>query len=196
MKTMMFSDYYWRDLSGYRITEHAKEGIMEKNMRMIGMKMCILMGFTMSVILSLVGTATSGHFTVPSWLISFGISLVISLVIGFVVPVNKLGDMACRKCKAEPRSLKGNLISSLVSNLIYTPIITILMVTVMVGNAAKHAPKGAVPPVTKILPGSLLISLVVGYVVIVIAQPLYLKLLLKNVPMGERGKNRDQAPEK
>lgn len=153
---------------------------MEKNMRAVGIKMNILMGFSMSVILSLVGTLTGGHFSVPSWLVSFGISLIISLAIGFLVPVKKLGDMACKKCNVEEKSFKGNLVSSVISDLIYTPIITIIMVVIMLNNAAKHAPAGAVPPVGRVLPGSLLICLIVGYIVIVILQPLFLKMLLKN----------------
>lgn len=152
---------------------------MEQKMRMVGIKMNILMGVTMSLILSLIGTLTGGHFSVPSWLVSFGISLVISLVIGFAIPIKKLGDGACKKCKVSPESLKGNLISGLISDLIYTPVITIIMVVVMLSNAAKHAPAGAVPPVSRVLPGSLAICFIVGYIVIIIIQPLYLKMLLK-----------------
>lgn len=152
---------------------------MEQNMRKIGMCMNLLMGVSMSLVLSFVGTMTSGHFAIPMWLMSFGISFVISLVIGFAVPIKKLGDMACTKCKVNPESFKGNLVSSLVSDLIYTPIITIIMVVTMLTNAAKHAPAGSVPPVGRVLPGSLIISLVVGYVVIAILQPLFLKMLIK-----------------
>lgn len=152
---------------------------MDKKMRMIGIKMNILMGLTMSIILSFVGTMLGGHFTIPSWLVSFGVSLVISLIIGFVVPIKKLGDAFCSKCKVNPQSFKGNLLSALLSDIIYTPIITIIMVVVMLGNAAKHAPAGAVPPVSKVLPGSLVVCLVVGYVVIALVQPIFLKLLLK-----------------
>ena len=152
---------------------------MEKNMRVVGIKMNILMGFTMSIILSLVGTLTSGHFSVPSWIISFVVSLVISLIIGFLVPIKKLGDMVCNKLNVKPESMKGNLVSGIVSNLIYTPLITIIMVTVMLGNAAKHAPAGAVPPVSRVLPGSLAVTLIIGYIVIIIVQPIYLKMLLK-----------------
>lgn len=152
---------------------------MDKNMRAVGMKMNVLMGVTMSIILSLVGTFTGGHFTVPSWIVSFAISLVISLIIGFLVPIKKLGDMVCNKCKVIPESLKGNLLSGLVSDLIYTPIITIIMVTVMLNSAAKHAPAGAVPPVARVLPGSLITTLIVGYIVIIIVQPIFLKMLIK-----------------
>lgn len=153
---------------------------MEQNMRKIGMCMNFLMGISMSFVLSLVGTLLGGHFTVPSWLISFGISFVISMVIGFIVPIKKLGDMLCNKCSVNPNSFKGNLLSGIVSDIIYTPIITIIMVVTMLGMAAKHAPEGVVPPVGRVLPMSLVVCLLVGYVVIVILQPLFLKALLKN----------------
>lgn len=153
---------------------------MDKNMRSIGIKMNILMGVSMSFVLSLVGTLTGGHFSIPSWIVSFAISLLISLLIGFVVPIKKVGDLLCVKCKVEPASMKGNLVSGIASDLIYTPIITIIMVVFMLSNVAKHAPEGAVPPVGRVLPGSLAICLIVGYVVIIILQPLFLKMLLKN----------------
>lgn len=148
-------------------------------MKKVGMLMNICMGFSMSFLLSLVGTLMGGHFTIPSWLVSFVISTVISLVIGFLVPIKKLGDMLCAKCKTDARSFKGTLLSAIVSDLIYTPIITVIMVVTMLGNAAKHAPAGAVPPVSKVLPGSLAVCLLVGYMAIVILQPLFIKALMK-----------------
>ena len=158
---------------------------MEKNMRLVGIKMNILMGVSMSFILSLVGTVTGGHFSAVSWGVSFMISLVISLVIGFVVPIKKVGDMACKKCKVVPESMKGSLISGFISDLIYTPLITVIMVIVMLKNAAKHAPAGAVPPVARVLPGSLVVCFAVGYIVIIIIQPLFLKMLMKKKPVCE-----------
>lgn len=150
------------------------------NMRAIGIKMNFMMGLSMSILLSLVGTLLGGHFTVPSWLFSLGISFVISIVIGFAVPIKKLGDGLCEKCKTNPMSFKGTLISAIVSDLIYTPIITIVMVVLMLNLAAKHAPAGAVPPVSKVLPMSLVVCLIVGYIAIIIFQPLFMKMLLKN----------------
>lgn len=153
---------------------------MNNNMRSIGIKMNILMGVTMSFILSLVGTCSGGHFTLISWIVSFFISLVISLVIGFAIPIKKLGDSFCALFKVKPESMKGNLLSGIVSDIIYTPIITIIMVSIMLTNAAKHAPAGAVPPISRVLPGSICLCLVVGYIVIIIVQPLFLKMLIKS----------------
>lgn len=150
---------------------------------MIGMT--FLMGFTMSICLSLLGTLTSGHFSVPSFLISFGISFALSLMIGFSVPVKPLGDKICEKWKVNPRSFKGTAVSALVSDLIYSPFITIVMEVVMLKNAAEHAPEGAVPPIGKVLPGSLLLCLAVAYVVIMITQPLFVRLLMRGMKVGD-----------
>lgn len=163
-------------------------------MKKIMMMMSILMGFSMSLVLSLLGVAGSGHFSVPSWMVSFGISFLISLLIGFAVPVKKVCDAACNKCGIIPESFKGNLMSSVVSDLIYTPVITIAMVVMMVGGAAKKAiaagaPADRIPSVAHALVPSLIMSLVVGYFVILILQPLFLKLLLKNAPKGKPGEN-------
>ena len=155
---------------------------MNKEMRAIGIKMNIMMGLTMSFVLSLVGTLLGGHFSIPSWLISFGVSLVISLIIGFIVPIKKVSDIFCNKCNTKPESGKGNLLSAFISDVIYTPIITIIMVSVMLTNAAKHAPAGAaVPTVGQALPGSLIVCFIVGYVVIAVVQPIYIKKLTRNI---------------
>lgn len=152
---------------------------MEKKMFAHRVKMNLCMGFTMSFILSLVGNLTSGHFTVPAWLQSAIVSFVISVVIGFLVPIKVLSEKACHLCKVELRSMKGNLVGAAVSNLVYTPILTILMVVMGLRTAAKHAPAGVVPPVMKVLPRSMIVSLVVGYIVILIVHPLFIRLLIK-----------------
>jgi len=150
-----------------------------KKMRKIRIKMNILMGVSMSFILSLVGSLSGGHFALPSWILSFAISAVLALLIGFVVPIKKLCDGFCKKCNANPQSIKGNLLGALVSNIIYTPVLTIVMVSIMVSIAAAHAPAGAAPSIGQVLPGSLIICLIAGYICIIVLQPLFLKLLLK-----------------
>ena len=55
-------------------------------------KMSLLMGITMSFVLSLIGNLSSGMFTVPGFLKSFCISFLISLIIGFIIPIKKISD--------------------------------------------------------------------------------------------------------
>lgn len=153
------------------------------NMRKIGRQMSICMGVTMSLVLSLVGTVVGGHFTILSWGISFAISLVISLILGFLVPMKRVSDAACNACKINPQSLPGNLFSALISDLIYTPLITIVMVVIMVGNARKQleamgVPMETWPKIGQALVPSLIICFIVGYIVIAIVQPLFLKLIM------------------
>ena len=101
----------------------------------IGIFMSLLMGFTLSLVMSLVGTLTSGHFTVGSWLISFGISFVISMIIGLIVPMPKLEAAACAKFRLKPHTFPANALSALISNTIYTPLMSVVMVLIMVGSA-------------------------------------------------------------
>lgn len=111
--------------------------VMNNTMKKMGLSMSVLMGLTMSFILSLVGTLGSGHFTVPGWLRSFVISLVISLVIGFVIPMKQVSDAACSKAGISVNTTKGRLFSALISDLIYTPLITVIMVSVAITGAGK-----------------------------------------------------------
>lgn len=171
-------------------------------MKKIMALMTILMGFTMSLVLSLVGTLVGGHFSIQSWLLSFGISFVLSLVIGFSVPVKKLGDKFCAKCKTIPESPKGNFLSAVISNLIYTPILTIVMTCTMVGIATKQLPDMAqrINIMVHACIPSLIVCLIVGYVAIVLFQPLFVKLLIgKNgrpVVRASSGENSNQNEQK
>ncbi len=110
---------------------------MDKTMRKMGLSMSMLMGLTMSFVLSLVGTLGSGHFTVPGWIRSFVVSLVISLILGFIVPMKKVSDAACAKLNLPLRTMKARLLSALISDLIYTPLITVIMVSIAVMGAGK-----------------------------------------------------------
>lgn len=151
--------------------------------------MNLLMGFSMSLILSLVGTLLGGHFTVVSWLISFGISFIISLIIGFIVPIKLVCDKACSGVKINPQSFGGNLFSSFISDLIYTPIITVAMVSIMVTIAKKQLALQGIthggPSIPQVLIPSLIVCLIVGFIVIALLQPLFIKLLTKNMKKPE-----------
>ncbi len=105
-------------------------------MKKKGMIISVLMGFVMSLSLSLTGNLLSGHFTIGGFLLSFAVSFVISLIIGFLVPMKPLGDKACRKCNIQPETFKANLLTSLISDLIYTPLMTLLMVLLMTNLSA------------------------------------------------------------
>lgn len=145
-------------------------------MKKVGLQMGVLMGISLSLCLSLFGTLHAGHFTVPAFLLSFLISAVISIIIGLLVPMPKLEQSFCAKLGIDHRTLGGNAVTSLLSDLIYTPVITLAQ-TIFGYMQMKRA--GGSAPYLGMFLGALILSLLIGYVIIFILKPLYLKLVLK-----------------
>lgn len=146
--------------------------------------MSVLMGTSISFCLSMVGQLASGHFTFPAFLISFLVSLVVSLIIGFVVPMKPLSDALGKKFGLKPQSFGSRCFDALISDLIYTPIITLLLVVMAYKQAVSH---GAQIPFAPMLVKSMLLSLFVGYVLILLLMPIFLKQVMKRHGL-------DQAP--
>lgn len=151
---------------------------MEKEMRRAGQKMSLYMGVTLSFILSLVGTLSSGHFTVPGWLLSFVCSTIIALMIGFVVPMGKIGRDLTEKLNLDPESVPAKLLKALVSDLIYTPLITLAMVYMAYRQASAQ---GAPVNFWAMFLPSLLLSLVVAYFCIYFIEPIFLKKVMRDM---------------
>ena len=112
---------------------------MEEQMRKIGRQMAIRMGILMSLCLSLVGTLTSGHFTVPGFIISFVLSSILSLIIGFVIPIGKVTSGLCEKMKLKRGSIGARIFESVMSDAIYTPIMTLAMVALAYNVAMRQS---------------------------------------------------------
>lgn len=166
---------------------------MQKKMRTIGRQISVLMGVTLSFCLSLVGTLTSGHFTPSGWVVSFLASTVISLIIGFFVPMKKVLDSADEKAGLKPNTLPARFLESLISDVIYTPIITLSMVALAymgLSRAAAMNPQMVLPPFAPMFLRSLLITMIVGYILIFILMPIYMKLVMKRHGLagGPQGK--------
>ena len=157
-------------------------------MKSIKVIMGLLMGVTLSLCLSFVGTFTSGSFTVPSFIISFFESLVISFVIGLFVPMKDIERNICIKAGVREKPFARRALGSLVSDLIYTPVITVAMVTL----AYFHIPAPHRPPYPVMLGKSMLISLVVAYLIIFLVTDKYMGIAMK--VSGEGGP--PQRPEK
>lgn len=165
---------------------------MQKKMKKIGREISVLMGVTLSFFLSLVGTATSGHFSVSGWLLSFLLSTIISLIIGFFVPMKRVLDSVDQKAGLTPGTLPARCLESLISDLIYTPIITLAMVGYAYFGLTAAAASGApivVPPFVPMFLRSLLITMIVGYILIFLLMPVYMKLVMKRNGMtgGPKG---------
>ena len=155
-------------------------------MKKIGMQMSLLMGATMSLGLSIVGNITGGgQRPVPAIIIgiviSFIASFIISIIIGLIVPMKKVGDSVCAKAKTSSNTFKGKALSALASDVIYTPIITLAMVALARVQASKNDPAALehMPPFIIMFLSSLVICFIVGWVLIFIFQPLYMKMILK-----------------
>lgn len=158
--------------------------IMEEQMRIIGRQMAIRMGIMMSFCLSLVGILSSGHFTIPGFIISFVISTIISLIIGLVIPIGKVTGGLCARLRLRQGTIGARTFESFLSDLIYTPIMTL----VMVGLAYRMVTiqNGGVAPIP-FLPmflKSLIICFVVGFFLIFIFQPLFLRQIMKKHGIG------------
>ena len=88
----------------------------------------------------------------------------------------KLEQAFCGKLGINPRSLGGNAVSSLISDLIYTPVITLAMTSL--GYQQMKRAGGSISFGGMFL-GSLFLSLLLGYIIIFILKPLFLKLVLR-----------------
>ncbi len=154
---------------------------MEQVMKTIGIKMSILMGLTLSFFLSLVGTffgtmRAGRPFPPVGWLISFFVSLAVSLIIGFAVPMGRISRSVDKEFGHG--TLKARLVDALISDLIYTPVITLLMVFL---NYRQAVAQGSQAPFLAMFLPSLALCLVVGYVLIFIFQPMFMKQLMKDI---------------
>ena len=63
------------------------------NMKKIGQQMNLLMGLSMSCVLTLIGLLTAGKFTIHGFLTGFAVSFVVSMIIGLIIPMKKVRPM-------------------------------------------------------------------------------------------------------
>ncbi len=157
---------------------------MNEQMRKIGRSMSIKMGVTMSFFLSLIGMGTSGHFTVPDFIMSFLVSTALSLVIGFLVPMGKVSASACRALKLAPGTLPARFLEALISDLIYTPIMTLAMVSLAYNMAMRQSGGKAQLNFAAMFFPSLIICFLAGLVIISIIQPIFYKQTMKKYGAG------------
>ena len=161
------------------------------------MLMNVLMGVSLSCALSLTGYLHSGHFVLRGWLISFGLSTLLSLAIGFCLPVRRVALACCARAKLQQGTLGALLLDSLISDIFYTPLITLLMVVLAYKGAqasiqvalAQGAPAASLPELhfVPMFLSSLALALLVGYVLIFVLQPLFLRLLVGKMPPAPTG---------
>ena len=165
---------------------------MKEMMKKVERRMNIYMAVTLSFFLSLIGTLSSGKFTIPSFLISFVISTIISFILGMFIPMRKIEEKACEKLKIKSKPL-SLLFNSLISDCIYTPIMTLAMVSFAHRMATKQ---GANIPFLPMFLKSFVISMIAGYVIICIVTPIFLLLAMRDIPKGPNGPKGSGGPSK
>ena len=158
---------------------------MEETMRKVGRAMSIRMGIAMSFCLSLIGTLTSGHFTLVGFIVSFLVSSVISLIIGFILPIGKITGGVCGKMGLQRGSVKFRLMESFVSDLIYTPIMTLVMVFLAYKAVMRQSGGMAQLNYFEMLIPSLGICFLAGFVLIFLVQPIFMKSVLKKYNVSD-----------
>ena len=140
-------------------------------------KMGLLMGFSMSFVLTLVGMSSAGKLTLPGFLLRFTVSFLISLLAGKIIPAKRIAAEWTRKLNLEPGSLEARLLDALVTDLAYSPFMTLVMVSIAYFQATSH---GAKIPFIPMLLKSELISFAVAFVLGFVLPPLFVKILMKD----------------
>lgn len=151
---------------------------MEEKMKKVGRGMNIRMGIMMSFCLSFVGMFSSGHFTIPGYIASVIVSMIISILIGFLIPMGKLTAFLSGKLGLKQGTIPERFFSSFISDLIYTPIMTFSMVFLAYQMAMKQSGGMAQLNLFSMFFSSIFICFIVGYVLIFVFQPIFLKRLM------------------
>ena len=153
-------------------------------MKKIGRSMSICMAITLSFFLSLtgnlVGMVQSGKFDTLGFVIGFVGSVIVSLIIGFLIPMGRVHGWAVKKFG--PGDILGRYVETLIADLVYTPILTLLMVLFAYFMAKAH---GGEPPFLGMFLPSLGICFVIGFILIFLFMPFYMKMLMKKYGVKE-----------
>ena len=145
-------------------------------MKKVEQMMGLLMGVSLSFILTLTGTVGSGAFTVQSFLSGFLISFIISMVITKIIPIQKISSSLSTKLNLKKGGLASRLFETLVSDLLMSPLMTFIMVFMAYKQATAH---GARIALGLMLIRSEIISFVIAYIAIFFLTPVFLKYALK-----------------
>ena len=150
--------------------------LMGMDMKKPGQKMSLLMGLSMSCVLTLIGLLTAGKFTIQGFLTGFAVSFVISMIIGLIIPMKKISDSLINRFDLKPGSLKARLLEALVSDVLYSPLMTFIMVYIAWRQATAH---GARIPLGPMLLKSEIISFIAAFILSFILTPVFMKIVMK-----------------
>lgn len=96
-------------------------------------------GLTFGVVLSAFNLLASGRFNLPGFLLSVTVACVISLIINFLVPTQKIADIVVGNIK---NKVVKAIISNLVISLCYSIILPVVIVFMNVGMGNANITKG------------------------------------------------------
>lgn len=152
---------------------------MEDKMRRVSRGMSIRMGVVMSFFLSITGHLLSGHFSWRGFAVSFVVSTILSILIGIVVPIEKISEAFFRDRDIPRNSIQARIMQALVADVIYTPIMTVVMVFIAYSNIMRRSGGNAPVGFVQMLLPSLIVCFLVGFVLAFIFQPLFMKILFE-----------------
>ena len=154
--------------------------LMTMDMKKTGQKISLLMGLSMSCVLTLVGLLSAGKFSVQGFLSGFAVSFIVSMIIGLIIPMKKVSDAVTGRFNRLPGTLKARLLEALVSDVLYSPLMTFIMVYIAWRQATAH---GARIPLVPMLLKSEIISFIAAFILSFVLTPVFMNMLMrKNRP--------------
>jgi Na+/H+-dicarboxylate symporter len=99
-----------------------------------GVVYLVALSFFMSVALAMIVPAVNtGMVTLPAFGIIFGISFVLTILLGLVLPIPKLSSWFSRSLHQEPDTGLGKIFGTVFSTTLFMFIITFVMIAVLTG---------------------------------------------------------------
>ena len=116
--------------------------MMGKMMKKVGKRMGFVMNTFNTLVFSTIGTLSSGHASLKSWLIGAGIGWLTGALITSIVDVKDTQDWVLAKTKLSDKTFKGRAIASLTTSVIIFPLMTVMMGVAMPMLSAKSMETG------------------------------------------------------
>ncbi len=152
---------------------------MDDKMKKISREIGIRMGIIMSFFLSLTGTMVSGHFSIPQFLLHLVVSTIISVLIAIIIPIGRIAAAACAALKLRRGSLPEKLLTTFIYDLLYTPLMTTIMIFIAYKMAMWQSHGMAQLNFVEMLIAPLIICVIMGFALIFVFQPAFMKQLLQ-----------------
>ena len=153
--------------------------------RKVHLIMTILMSVAMGIVAAVIIAADPKAQTPPLpvfCLINVVESIVVGILVAFLVPLGKMGQMLASKAKAAPPSLKFNLLNSLPLAIGNSVIVSAVVSFVNVAQAHAKIPEGSAPPLFQMWMGSwaplLIPSILISYVLAVALAPVVIRFVI------------------